>query len=40
MSCEYEIEEFVEALAHVTYANKKLSKEIAKIALHTISISD
>jgi len=26
MSCEYEIENFAEALAHVCFANKKLSK--------------
>ena len=40
MSCEYEIEDFSEALAHVSYANKKLSKDICAVALKAIVVSD
>lgn len=40
MSCEYEIDNFAEALAHVCYANKKLSKQVCKLILSAIGVSD
>ena len=38
--CEYEIDSFADALAHVCFGNKKLSKDICKIALKAIAVSD
>ena len=40
MSCEYDIQNFSDALAHVCYGNKKLSKEIFSIAIKTLVVSD
>lgn len=40
MSCEYEIDSFADALAHICFGNKKLSKDICQIALKAIIVSD
>ena len=40
MSCEYEVDDFALALAHVCFGNKRLSKDICKIALKAIVVSD
>ena len=40
MNCEYDIDNFVDALAHVCYGNKKLSKDIFLITLKALVISE
>ena len=40
MSCEYDIDNFADALAHVCYGNKKLSKDIFLITLKALVISE
>ena len=40
MNFEYSVDNFSEALSHICYANKALTKTICKIALNAITISD
>ena len=39
MSCEYEIEDYAEALAHVCFGDKKLTKVLCKNTLNVIQQS-
>lgn len=40
MSCEYDIDDYSDAIAHVCHANKRLSKDIFEIALKALVVSD
>ena len=40
MSCEYECVAYSDALAHLCFGNKRLTKQICSIALNVITVSD